>query len=425
MTSPIESRQRGLTRESTWKEYVKEYGDTPFELRWGKGINLSEVLEVIGIDVDSIASVVEGVDNVAFTINALIETLEVIVDIVAIALGFATDAFSAFITALREVVTGILNLFTGLSISTLYHFPSSPKSRRTPDEILYDVANAYTDLEDGNRPVTVSDTSAVALLALWSLPNIEELLNVFGRLKSQIEGIGEDLFDGFTSTKYSAVTEVLDLDSVLKGGQGSAPDFNYKIDLLEFGAIKNLVVALTEAINGLSSAKSRLDAISEILELARRRVNIISNRVQAILDAINGIAQLFAFGDANAVLVLSGTGKDQDFSRALMNSVNHPNYPQSSLSNKVEDLLRDRGIVTDEKLRTGKEILYSGAVLLHVQAPNPTVNYENIVNMFKSFVKEVDQVEDTLDRAAERFPTSLIRTDVNRPDDYNANNFEA
>lgn len=428
MTNPLEAVQRGYTRASSWEEYVEETyseGPPPFELRWGVGVGLEQVFDLLNIDKELIASALEGIDDVTSVLSSTLEVLDGVVEIIALALGAALDVFQGFIEALRVVLTSITNLVTGISISTLYHFPQTPKSRRDPDELIYDVGMAYIDEKDSKRPLTLSPNFGIALLAIWSVPNIEALLTVFSNLKSAFEKTLPSDNVGALN-KYSKVSEVFNTQEILKGSEGAAPDFSHKLDLLRYGAIRDFVQLMGEAINGLSSKKSRTIALREIIELAQRRISLIVDKLQAVLEAINGIAQLFAFGDANSVLLLTGTGNSQDFSQAIINSVNHKDYPKGSLGDtSVEDPILDKGILSPSRTAIGRKSLYSGAFLLHAQMANPQADATNLIRIFNGLVNQVEQTTSEIDRQEQRISTNWDRVATfNQEENYNANGFE-
>lgn len=422
MVNPLKAVQRGYTRKGSWEEYSKS-GAPPFELKWGTGIGVEQVFDLLGIDKDSITSTLETVDDVTSVVTSALDILESVVDILALVLGASLDIFAAFIEALKLILNSLINVVTGISVSVLYHFPQTPKSRRNPDEIIYDIGMAYLDERDGNRPLTVSENFGVAILAMWSLPNLESLLSIFGRLKSAFEKTNLNASEA--AARYSSVSEVFNTDTILKASEGTSPDFFGKYDLVQYGAIRDFIRLMSEAINSLSAKKARAEAIREIIELARRRIALVVDKLQAVLDAINGIAQLLAFGDANSVLLLSGTGKSEDFANAIINSVNHKDYPRSKLGDTIDNPLVDRGIVSASRTNNGKQMMYSGAFLLHAQMANPVADAGNLVRIFTSLVNQVEQTTTKVDQANQRVQKSKDRftNAFSGDEDYNANGF--
>jgi hypothetical protein len=396
MASPIEAQQRGLTREDSFEEYL---GKSPrnFNLQWGQGLSASEVLEKIGIDREVIESTAEGISFVTDTLTILLDLVDGLIDILGLILIGALDVFETFIAALKEVLSGIINIFTGISVSSLFHFPQSVKSRRKPDEILYDVGMAYLDKKDSNRPLTISENYGVALLALWSLPDIESLLRVFGEIKRNFEKTNEDVTA--VVSKYEKVDESFNLDKLIpKDASGIAPDFKTK-NLLEYGAIRDFVDSMSTVLNMLGSRSTKVLALKEIVELVKKRIDIVTNQLKAVLAAIDGIAQLFAFGDANSVLLLSGTGKAEDFSQAIINSPLHKDYPKDNLRSDISDANKVKG---SNKINIGRDSVFSGAFLLHAQVADPTANAENILRLFSSLFVKLEQTTQQIDSAEVR-----------------------
>lgn len=421
MASPIEAQQRGLTRDNSYEEYL---GKQPpnFDLQWGLGISASEVLEKVGIDQESIESALEFVDSFTDLLSAGLSLVEGLVDILGLILTGLLDSFGTFIATLEEILRGIINLFTGISVSSLYHFPQSPKTRRRPNEILYDVGMAYLDKKDPNRPITVSDNFGVALLALWSLPNIDSLLRVFGEIKRNFEKTNEDSTN--IISKYEKMDESFKLDKLIpKDVSGIAPDFKTK-NLLEYGAIRDLVTQLGNILNLLGTRSNKVTALKEIIDLVRKRIALVNNQLQAILKAIDGIAKLFAFGNANAVLFLSGSGSAEDFSRAIINSPHHKDYPKDALVDDVSGSKSPQGLPTSGDLSVGRSATYAGAFLLHAQVADPTANAENILRLFSSLFVRLEQNVQQIDQAEDRLTENWSRaTNAFSEEPYNANGY--
>jgi hypothetical protein len=185
----IKAQTKGLPRYADFEDYINSK-PSDFELNWGRGFGLEEVQDMLGLDF--VEDALEGLQSLTTFLISVVEIVDAIVDVVALALGIATDAFSALGVIIREVLESVINLFTGVSINPLFHFPTSYKTRRRPNEIMYDLGMAYLDQKDLNRPITIQDTFGVALVALFSAPNIEQLLNKFGELGKLFKGLGSD-----------------------------------------------------------------------------------------------------------------------------------------------------------------------------------------------------------------------------------------
>lgn len=408
MANPIEAEQRGLTREDTWEE-ANSYLPEDFDVKCGLGINAAEVLEAIGIDQQLIQTALAGLENFTDSLGAILDIVSAAVEFIGTLLGIAFDLFEGFTAALQAVVTSVINLFTGISISTMFHFPQTDKSRKNPDEILYDLGSAYLDKEDTNRPITVGENYAVTLIALWSLPNLAAIKQVFETIKQKFSDFSKQ--SEAQLNRLNINKEVYNAEDVLaQTGAGLAPDFGKKVDMLDFLTIRDVVKTLYNALNLLQAKKQRFQALSDIVELARRRISDVNTQLQNILNIIESIASLFAFGDANALFLLSGSGKAEDFSRAIINSPNHPNYPRSSLNSTIVNPHTDKGILTAEDREIGKKGLYSGAVLIHAQVADPLSDADRVYRLFSSLFKETNNTFDN----AQNTTSTRIQTNWDR-----------
>ena len=115
MANSITAEQRGLTRENSWESYTSKYSPE-FELKFGKGINASEVLDAIGIDQELIQTALAGLQNFTDRLGDILDILATALDVIGAVLGIAQDLFEALTRALEAVVTSIINLFTGISV---------------------------------------------------------------------------------------------------------------------------------------------------------------------------------------------------------------------------------------------------------------------------------------------------------------------
>lgn len=185
----IKAQTKGLPRYADFEDYINSK-PSDFEIKWGLGFGLEEVEEMLGLDF--VKDALNSLQEITSFLSTVIELVDTLVDIVAEALGLATDIFSGLALIVREVLESVINLFTGVSINPLFHFPTSYKTRRRPNEIMYDLGMAYVDQKDPNRPITVQDTFGVALVALFSAPNIEQILSKFGELSKLFKGFGSD-----------------------------------------------------------------------------------------------------------------------------------------------------------------------------------------------------------------------------------------
>lgn len=184
----IKAQTKGLQRYADFEDYI-ETKPSDFEIKWG--VSAGDATGKIGFE-EAMKQGLNAVQELTAFLNNVIQTIDSVVDVVALSLGIVTDAFSALGVIIREVLESIVNLFTGLSVNWLLHFPQSYKTRRTPSEIMYDLGMAYVDKKDANRPITVQETFGFALVALWSLPNIEQVREKWGQVKRLFSGIGSE-----------------------------------------------------------------------------------------------------------------------------------------------------------------------------------------------------------------------------------------
>jgi len=183
----IKSIKKGLLREPNFEDYM-ESKPSDFEVKWGT--NPGDLLED---KAPFLRDLVEGTLNVIDPflagVNTFIELLDIVVDLLSAVAGVFFDAFSLITLAIREALESVINLFTGLSLNWMLHFPTTPKSRRNPDEIMYDLGMAYIDRGDTNRPITVQDSFGATVVALWSFPNLEKLMLEFNRINKLLKGV--------------------------------------------------------------------------------------------------------------------------------------------------------------------------------------------------------------------------------------------
>ena len=184
----IKSQKKGLLREANYEDYIES--NPNFEVKWGGNLSdiPEEVLEKLGLD-GLVDATLDVINPFLTGVNTFIELLDIIVDLLGTVAGVLFDLFFAVTLAIREALESVINLFTGLSINCILHFPQTTKSRRNPDEIMYDLGMAYLDPTDPKRPITVQETFGVALVALWSLPNLDRLMLQFNRINKLFSGV--------------------------------------------------------------------------------------------------------------------------------------------------------------------------------------------------------------------------------------------
>tara|TARA_B100000965_G_scaffold405349_1_gene439064 strand:+ start:12303 stop:13835 length:1533 start_codon:yes stop_codon:yes gene_type:complete len=194
----IKSQKKGLLREANYEDYIES--NPNFEVKWG--FNTGDGLELLGLD-GLVDATLDVINPFLTGVNTFIELLDIIVDLLGTVAGFLFDVFFAVTLAIREALESVINLFTGLSLNCILHFPQTTKSRRNPDEIMYDLGMAYLDPTDPKRPITVQETFGVALVALWSLPNLDRLMLQFNRINKLFSGVLETNIP--LDTRFSAL----------------------------------------------------------------------------------------------------------------------------------------------------------------------------------------------------------------------------
>lgn len=88
----IKAQTKGLPRYADFGDYINSK-PSDFELNWGRGFGLEEVQDMLGLDF--VEDALEGLQSLTTFLISAVEIVDAIVDVVALALGIATDAFSA------------------------------------------------------------------------------------------------------------------------------------------------------------------------------------------------------------------------------------------------------------------------------------------------------------------------------------------
>ena len=180
----------------------------------------------------------------------------------------------------------MIDLFTGVSINPLFHFPQTYKSRRTPSEVLYDVGMAYLDENDKNRPITVGENFGAACIAIFSVPNLQQLMMTFDNITKQFKGI-VSFDDGDTfQSRWNKVDEMFPRNKYLVNGtSGMAPDFSKKAALTDYLYVELLIRTLNGLVGQIEKGRTSLEKINQIIELTQRRITQINALAdQAVKD---------------------------------------------------------------------------------------------------------------------------------------------
>ena len=406
----ITATQRGFTREVNYDQYLLEKPEE-LNLEWvGVPTDDESIKQYLGVQ--AIQSVLEGVSFVVGQLQSALNLVDALVDLIVLVIGrTVVDATEALVLALREVVEVFLNLFTGLSLNTLYHFPETYKTRRTPNEILYDVGMAYLDKKDSKRPLMVDDVFAGIMVATFSFPNIESLLRqkdqVVKNLNALGLGLGEDALNA--ASRFASIDEDWRSSTVdTSGSTGMAPDFDNSISLLEFAPIKTLVVELNKLIKRLSSTRKAVQQIRQVITTAQRRLDAIVANVTRITTTLNSAVALFSFVGANGLLFVSGSGQSEDFAKAIINSPHHPDYPKNDLFDEIETNVKGNlGGLSPLARNLGEQGVFGGAYVIHVQAPNTPENSASLLSLFTNLFTELSTTaENNFESSVERVRTA-------------------
>lgn len=402
MANSIKAEQRGLIRNESFEEFLKEK-PPEFTFKFGKGVSAEEIFEGLGLDF--VQDALEGLDDIITAVSLFIDLVEDIAQIVALALGVAVDAFQALALLIRQTLEAVIDLFTGVSFNPLFHFPQTYKTRRTPSEVLYDVGMAYLDKNDGNRPITLGENFGAALVAVFSAPNLEHLMNLFDQLTKQFKGI-VSFDDGDTfQSRWNRVDDTYPRDKYLPSGtSGMAPDFSKGVALTDYLFFRDLINSLGSLVNQVEKGKVALDKIEEIIALAKRRIAQINNLADRILTIINSLASLLALGEANVIFLCSGVGKAEDFSKAIINAPLHPNYPKSSFIEDIKGQNKNSGLPNLLDRELGEKGLFSGALLLHFQTPSVSSETEEVRKLLRilNLMFSPEETREAFDKSGDR-----------------------
>ena len=380
----IRASQKGLTRELTYEAYLEEKPST-VDVQWGSNPNT-----ILDQD-DPFKDVFEGLSFAVSFAQALLDLVKEVADsIVVLVARPIVSGFEALILAVREATLTFIELISGLSINGLVHFPETPKSRRRPNEVLYDIGMAYLDEKDGNRPVMVGDVFGAALIMCWSMPNLESLLKVKEDISNSFKGIGSEVLDidDYVKNKFQKVDESWRSPTTFKGSSGMAPDFGFSGSLLDFKDFKKVVDGASTFINYLDTSRDITKKLDTIFDLVEQKLNRIQQIADDLVVGFNSALSLFLFEDAAGMLLVSGTGEAEDFAKAIINAPNHPKYPKTSFFDDVATSYRRQGLESPLDRQLGEEGLFGGGVLLHIQGPNTKENTDRINALVKLIFKQ-------------------------------------
>lgn len=405
--------QRGITREDSFREALDQIPSN-FNLSWGKGLNKEDFEDTfLGAIFDDLAEAGQLAAGFIDSTNAILEIVSAAVQVTLLNLGIVVDLFEGVLLSLNLLLDTFREAITGISANFLFHFPSTYKSRRTPSELMYDVGMSYLDKQDKNKPVSNLNNSAAVVVAIWSLPNIAKLDEVYQKLKRAIKGLPVTPI-----TESPRYKEGLFLDSkFVSEGTSSKPDWKYGLDLSDIGAFKKLLNGITKLMGQIDTKRSNLSKYNFIIDLVIQRLNKISLIATELSETIEALSTLLSLGDSTGVFVCKGKGDNLDFAKTLINAPLHPTYPSADFLESVD--LSQPGNQINADL--GRQSLFSGAMAIHLQVVDASEDTFNaIVDLFKKQGSEFGTLQsEPVANAVERFNRIDISSNRNRTEREN------
>jgi hypothetical protein len=377
------ARQRGLTREADFQAAINSV-PSDFEMKWGKGLSSQDVRNA-----PALSAVFSFLEDAAQTIQLAVDALTLlldflasIVDLLLLALELAVDVVEGFILALKTTLEAVKQAFEGTSLSLMKHMPLDYKSRRRPSEILYDVGMSFLDKSDPNRPVADAAPSfGFTLVAMYSLPSLEQMAELYNKIASALS-FGEG---GPTTSSQPSTSSYKSASFAVTGTSGMAPDWSYNASLSDWSILKVPLTLLDEAISSLASNRTFAVKVNSTLNTVRARLARAQQISNTLLSTINSITTLLALGEGSNAFVCYGSGKSDDFARAVINAPNHPSYPKSQL-NELDYGNYEPLVQPNQSL--GQASMFSGALVLHLQAGASPQSEALIRNIISAVFKE-------------------------------------
>ena len=377
-----QSIQRGLTREQDF-ETAKALLPSNIELRWGLGLSSDQVrdIPVLKQVFDAAESLSSGLLVATETISVLIDALTIAAEVLGAIIGVGVDLFEGVVIAAKELLSLIRGIFADTAFHAMYHFPSEPKKRRKPSEILYDVGMSYLDAQDSNKPVAESGSIGAVFVVMFSLPNPQAIADKINRIKSDFSFLQSDVNAVLREKRASSYKTPA---YKLEGASGQAPDWDVRFSLADLPSIRNgMTSALDDLIKSLAGTRSMAEKINSALNTASLRIARIEAVSQNLLRSINSVTSFLAFGDGNGVFAVLGNGRNEDFARAIINAPNHPDYPKSELNEINYGNYRP---ITAPAPQFADSSMYSGAFAIHLQSAASQQSVDLITTLWNTLV---------------------------------------
>lgn len=405
----IRATQRGLTRELSFEDYLREK-PANLDVKWGKGVSPSSLFDTIGVDISSLLETTSAVASGAqLIVDLLREAVDFVITLVARPI---VSIFEGLVLAIKQVVTAFANIFTGLSANVLYHFPETPKTRRKPSEVLYDVGMAYLDDKDANRPITLDDVYGVSLVVTFNFFNDQAVRQKLAEIKRRFQGIQGDA-TSFTEAlqKFGNQDENWKSPIPEKGSSGMKPDFEASISLVDAPAFKKLVDTLLQFSSTLDKTRGLAQKFQSVLSLVETKLNLIQRQANELVTALNTAIAMLNFEDAAGIFSVKGSGEAIDFAKAIINAPLHPTYPKSDLAEDIGNEYKAKGLPSPINKRLGQETMFGCAFVLHLQVPNVEENISVIERLLDAMFTEENPAfrEETYRKAGDRITSVTDR----------------
>lgn len=375
---------RGLSRQNDYKQALDAI-EADLDFEFATGLSSEEVRELLPF-LDDLEEGIQGVFQAIEVIQTLVDYFATIAEFLSAIIGIAVDVFEAIITLLKEILNQFAELFSGTSVSAMTHFPTDYKSRRTPNQVLYDVGMSYLDKNDSNRPIANQNNFVAIMVVLFSVPNLQKILSLFDKLKKQFKGFSDEDYSFNLNNNTNENGE-----NTIAGSSGMSPDWDRSLSLLDFEAVRKVYDAVQSFVKILSKGNTIVERLNAIINAVLRRLERIRLTVEEILNAIANLLALFSLGEGQNILVITGKGKNEDFAQAIINAPNHPDYPRVEFSDSPTG---KRATKLDRNI--GQDYMFSGAFCLHLQAGASDDNIERIRTLLGLFKKQTTDTQRDL-----------------------------
>ena len=302
---------------------------------------------------DEVTALVDLAQGVVTTLQAVVDVVGGILDILANLLLADLDLTKLSILALVEAVNAAISFFESTSISIAWYVPTAFRNAPTVPLLLEKFAASFSDESDADRPLTQDEDTFYlmwfVIAATRNLANVRNILApLFEFLGRPLAGLG---LGGAATQLELARKSVLGRTNkwppVMKSAQGQEPNWT-SLRLADFGPIAEIVTALKGMRDAVAKPGDNVDQVRARVELILARVEKMEEKVQQVIDAIQEVTDLARDMASPRVHMLAvfGQGDTLEQQRTLRRATTRPDYP-----------LKDR-----------KGLDYGGAFVVHVQS---------------------------------------------------------